>query len=320
MSATSPMTANRSEAPGGATLFNCKPGGRLPDDQLRLQKQLDAVLKGIKGSAVQEAVRSIFIDLARLRDTLRIVEINAREDGPLPVTLAVFSLVEGEAKSLIRFIERRIPKIKSIKGPLRQVLDGTSFALRHELKRVFGHELSEVSREPKTNQVRANVMRAHGLLSNCFQQSIIALAQVFDPTINAESLFDDYRDRLEQSTMLLRDLSAFMELARRAAETRDSEASDLLLRDLRAFCRGTMHYLMYKDWDEFEDIAREVMTSHGSARHSFILHCFTTYLEALINQVQMRAVLNDQSTGLREDKPLKKARKVELEKTIAVEF
>lgn len=297
MSATNPMTGNRVEASRGATLFTYKPGGRLHDEQLRLQKQLDSILKGIKGSAVQEAVRSIFIDLARLRDTLRIVEINAREGGPLPVTLALFSLVESESKSLIRFVERRIPKIKSIKGPLRQVLDGTSFALRHELKRVFGNELNAVNRELKTNQIRADVMRTHGLLSNCFQQSIIALAQVFDPAINAESLFDDYRDRLEQSTMLLKDLSTLMELAREAVETRDGEASDLLLRDLRAFCHGTMHYLMYKDWDEFEDIAREVMTSHGSARHGFILHCFTTYLEALINQVQMRAVLNDQPNG-----------------------
>lgn len=297
MSATNPVTVNRVEASRGATLFTYTPGEQVPDDRLRLQKQLDSILKGIKGSAVQEAVRLIFIDLARLRDTLRIVEINAREDGPLPVTLALFSLVESESKSLIRFIERRIPKIKSIKGALRQVLDGTSFALRHELKRVFGNELNGVNRELKTNQIRADIMRTHGLLSNCFQQSIIALAQVFDPTIRAERLFDDYRDRLEQSTMLLKDLSTFMELARGAAETRNGEASDLLLRDLKAFCHGTMHYLMYRDWDEFEDIAREVMTSHGSARHSFILHCFTTYLEALINQVQMRAVLNDHPIG-----------------------
>jgi hypothetical protein len=311
MAATNHATSNSAGATGGVALLTSNPIGHLPNsthgDQLRLQKQLDSVLKSIKGPAVQEAVRSIFTDLARLCDALRIVEINASEGGPLPVTLALFSLVESESKSLIRFIERRIPKIKSIKGPLRQVLDGTSFALRHELKRVFGHELIGISRELKTNKVRADVMRAHGLLSNCFQQSIIALAQVFKPSISAENLFEDYRDRLEQSTMLLRDISSLMELARVAAETRDDEANDLLIRDLRAFCHGSMHYLMYKDWDEFDDIAREVMTSHGSARHGFLLHCFATYLEALINQVQMRAVLHDQPTGLREERPLKSA-------------
>ena len=37
-------------------------------------------------------------------------------------------------------------------------------------------------------------------------------------------------------------------------------------------------------WDEFEDLSCEVMCSHGSPRHGFILHCFATYLDALINQ------------------------------------
>jgi hypothetical protein len=62
---------------------------------------------------------------------------------------------------------------------------------------------------------------------------------------------------------------------------------------------------MYKDWDEFEDIAREVMSSYGSARQGFILHCFVAYLEALISQVQMRSVLNETST----ERPEPKARK-----------
>jgi hypothetical protein len=63
---------------------------------------------------------------------------------------------------------------------------------------------------------------------------------------------------------------------------------------------------MYKDWDEFEDIAREVTSSYGSARHCFIAHCFVAYLEALRNQVQMRAVLNEGSPRRGEPKAKKK--------------
>jgi hypothetical protein len=116
---------------------------------------------------------------------------------------------------------------------------------------------------------------------------------MFDPSVNGDLLFDDYRARREQSTVLLKDLSSLIQLARQAAESRDAEASDSLIRRLKIFCHGPMHYLMYKDWEEFEDIAREIVSSYGSARHGFILHCFATYLDALINQVQMRAVLNE---------------------------
>ncbi|MDQ2937324.1 MAG: hypothetical protein M3R67_07430 [Acidobacteriota bacterium] len=278
-------------------------------NQLQLQKQVDSIIKGIKGSSVAEAIQHVFISLSRVRDVLRIVEINVDEGGSLPVTLAAFSLVDKESKSLVHFIERHTSKIKSIKGPLRHALDGTSFALRHELKRVFGHDLAAIHSELQADEVRPTIMRAHGLLSNCFEQSTLTLVRVFDPSVSGQILFYDFRNRLEQSTVLLNDLSSLMQLTQQAEDRPGAETSSLLIRNLKAFCDGTMHSLMYKDWDEFEDIAREVTSSYGSARHTFILHCFATYLDALINQVGMRGVLNQQSPARRQRKPAKKTRR-----------
>ena len=184
-----------------------------------------------------------------------------------------------------------------------------SFAIRHEMKTVFGHDLAGLTAERRPEEVRADFMRAHGLLSNCFQQSIITLARVFDPSVRGELLFDDYRARFKQSSLLLTELSALARLARRAQESPDAEAGGLLIRELKSFCQNTIYYLMYKDWDEFEDLSCEVMCSRNSARHGFILHCFTTYLDALINQVRMRSVLNDGAPAPTESKPLKKSRK-----------
>lgn len=286
-------------------------------NQLQLQKQVDAIIKSIKGSSMAEAIQHVFINLSRLRDILHIVEINVDEGGSLPVSLAAFSMVDNESKSLVRYIERQTSKIKSIKGPLRHALDGTSFALRHELKRVFGHDLASINTDLPADEVRPTIMRAHGLLSNCFEQSILTLVRVFDPSVSGQILFYDFRNRLEQSTVLLKDLSSLMQLTQQAEDRNDAETSSLLIRNLREFCGGTMHSLMYKDWDEFEDIAREVTSSYGSARHSFILHCFATYLDALINQVGMRGVLNQQSPARRRRKsagkplrkPVKKSRR-----------
>lgn len=278
-------------------------------NQLQLQKQVDSIIKSIKGSSMAEAIQHVFISLSRVRDVLRIVEINVDEGGSLPVTLAAFSLVDNESKSLVHFIERHTSKIKSIKGPLRHALDGTSFALRHELKRVFGHDLAAIHSELQADEVRPTIMRAHGLLSNCFEQSTLTLVRVFDPSVSGQILFYDFRNRLEQSTVLLNDLSSLMQLTQQAEDRPGAETSSLLIRNLKAFCDGTMHSLMYKDWDEFEDIAREVTSSYGSARHTFILHCFATYLDALINQVGMRGVLNQQSPARRQRKPAKKTRR-----------
>jgi hypothetical protein len=302
-------TSNDANAIASPSLFPQKAEGRKPTaDQVRLQKQLDDILRRIKSPVVEGACGRVFTDLLHLHDLLRIIEINVSAGGPLQVTLAVFSLIDNKSKSLIRFIEKQTSKIKSLRGSVRQVLDGMSFALRHELKRVFGHDLVKLSEARQTNQVRTDVMRAHGLLSNCFRQSIMTLVRAFNPAVSAQQLFDDYRDRLEQSVLLLKDLSSLLELARQAGEQQEIEVSVLLIGELNAFCQGPLHYLMYKDWEEFEDIAREVTASYGSARHGFMLHCFVMYLEALTNQVRMRAVLNDQSSDVRVLKPVKRSR------------
>ncbi|MFL6230445.1 MAG: hypothetical protein ACJ741_16865 [Pyrinomonadaceae bacterium] len=264
-----------------------------PDrDRARLQKQFDSILKGIKSPTLEEAVWHIFMSLSRLRELLRLVEINVREGGPLPVTFATFDLVDGESKSLVRFIETRASRIKGLKSPLCEVLDAMSFALRHELKQVFGRELAGLVGACSAKESRADIMRAYGLLSNCFEQSTLTLVRVFEPLASGEFLFEDYRARLKQSAALLHELTTLLQLARRAGESPNGDSSALLLRELKNFCCGAMQHLMYKDWDEFEDIARDVIASQDSPRHAFVIHCFTTYLEALINQVRMRVVLN----------------------------
>jgi len=280
------------------------PGG----GQTRLRKQLDSIRKKIKSHVVRETVEAVFVSLSRLCDILDLVELNTNARGPLPVTLAAFTLIDDEAKSLISLIEKKATKIPSIKGALCHALDGMSFALRHELRRAFGQEFAALGEARGDSKVCADVMRAHGLLSNCFQQSILTLAQVFDPSVSSRLLFDSCRDRFEQSHVLIRELSSLVALARRAAGRRDAEASELLIGELKAFCGGPLHYLMYKDWDEFEDIAREVTSSSGSARHFFVAHCFVAYLETLINQVQMRAVLHERA-------PERRVRKVSGKKT-----
>lgn len=313
MAATAQSDNYQANATAGASLFPHPHAGRPQSvsdrDQRRLKKQLEPILKGIKSTATEETVRHVFDTISRLREIMCLVELNVGEGGPARVTLAAFALVEAEARSLVRFIETRAAKLKSAKSPLRETLAGMSFAIRHEMKTVFGHDLAGLTADRRPEELRTVFMRAHGLLSNCFQQSIITLARAFDPSVKGELLFDDYKTRLAQSSVLLSELIALARLSRHAQNSPGAEASGLLIRELKAFCLNTIYFLMYKDWDEFEDLSCEVMCSRNSARHGLILHCFTTYLDALINQVRMRSVLNNGAPAPTGSKPLKIQRK-----------
>jgi hypothetical protein len=160
-----------------------------------------------------------------------------------------------------------------------------------ELRRVYTQELVGLIALRQAPAIYARVETAHGLLANCFQQSTTGLAQLFDPQLDGARLFDTFQIKLEQSVALRRDLWLLLQLVKRAEKERDQHPVAQLVATLDAFRDGSMHYLMYKDWEACERFMEEVAAARGAIELSPVLHRFGAYLETLFNQVNMRSVL-----------------------------
>jgi hypothetical protein len=52
-----------------------------------------------------------------------------------------------------------------------------------------------------------------------------------------------------------------------------------------------MELLMYSDWPQFESACQQINPQHDSQQLGAVLHQFRCYLETLLSQVRMRAVL-----------------------------
>src|SRR5947209_19246929 len=107
-----------------------------------------------------------------------------------------------------------------------------------ELRKVFAHELLELSSLRQAPAIYIKVETAHGLLSNCFRQSAISLAQLFNRSIEGSQLFNEFQTRLEQSLVLRRDLWVLLELVRRAEKEPEPQAIERLMKRLVAFYEG----------------------------------------------------------------------------------
>lgn len=256
--------------------------------QPTLESQIDLILGNTEYLPVLQAVRRIFNDLVRLLDCLRLMEVNLHHVGE---TLALLELVQADTLSLLDFTEKQALKTDGISERLYEVLDGMSFAMRHEVRRVFEDDLRELSAE-EPREIKAKIGYAHRILTNCLQQSIITLAQVFDPRLDGRQLFDNSKARLKQSLLLCKDLWTMISLVRRAERNYDPASISLVIDRVKAFRNGSMHYLMYRDWGHFERIVEELdrMLS-GNSESGPALHQFLCYLETLLSQVKLRGVL-----------------------------
>jgi len=251
---------------------------------------LVALAKGLGPDELGEDMLAIFSSFARLLALLRFIESSLRGDAKLKRLLAVFALVNEETRALLDFIEGRALRVEGLEKAGREILDGTAYAIRMELRKAFEHELVGFCSIRQPPQIYACAENACGLLRDCYQQSVAALAQSFYPTLAGEKLFDSFETKLEQSLALRRDLWRLIKLVRTASAEAITPAQ--LLEGMSGFHEGSIRHLMYKDWEPLERFVEEIESARTPVELSQTLHRFEAFLETLFGQVNMRAVLD----------------------------
>lgn len=287
-SGESPRAGRLAEGPPSSQGFVVS-GPQLPS---HVPSQIGALVRRIEPPPLRTLVSPIFNDLGRLLGYMGLVEAGLAADDSLQKTGIIVRLVHEKTLALLQLLEAATARAGHFDEGVREGLDGLGFAVGHELRRVFRDEVPKLSDSQHGPPSRAELVRAHGLLHNCFQQSIIALAQVFDSSLDGSQLFEDYRLRVQQSLVLYGELLSLLQKVREARGSAGLLPEHSLATHLKHFREETMHLLMYKDWAEFEEFVAEVTRTYDEPKDfGLVLHKFASYLGTLLKHVGMRDVL-----------------------------
>jgi hypothetical protein len=258
-----------------------------------LQEQLVKLAQGLMPEELGEDLLEIFQAFSRLLTLLRFIEVSLKGDTQLKRLLPVFTLIHEETRALLDFIEGRALRVEGVERGASEILDGTAYAVRMELRKAFEHELTGLCSLRQPPQLFAKVENATGLLRDCYQQSVVALAHSFEPGFDGGALFRSFTTKLEQSLELRRELWGLVLLVARSSADNHEPPATQVLEAMNAFGDGSQRYLMYKDWEALERFTEEIDSARDSGELSRTLHRFEAYLETLFGQVNMRAVLAD---------------------------
>lgn len=264
------------------------------DLQDRLKNEIDIALAAIDEPALKEMAETILQEISQLFTRLSLVESNLRKLDTLQENLSILEMLQFDIHSLVQFIQFKAMPAAGVNERLHDVLDGISYGISHDVKRIFeGGLLGNVTNQ-STPVVYGKILHAHGLLTNCFQQSAITFLQVFNSRVDPLFLFDDFEQRLKQSLSLCRDLSSLMRIVHQAQLESSPDNLRAVVDSVMEFRDGSMQYLMYRDWRGYERLALELITAIEHNRDTKdLLHQFACYLEVLYGHVKMRAVLRD---------------------------
>jgi hypothetical protein len=156
---------------------------------------------------------------------------------------------------------------------------------------VINTELLDISVSRQADNIRARVENSHGILKDCYQQSVVQLAQVFDPRISGHDIFPDFTAKLEQSIQLRDGLARLIKAVRTFQSRRDEATAVEMKERISTFYDDNMKYLMYRDWSGFELFFIEILKCGSLPALHQISHRFETFLMTLYREVQKRSIL-----------------------------
>ena len=248
------------------------------------------LVKEIPSPAVRDVVGTVFEDLLRLLECLSMSESHLRQADAASETFALFKIIHDEARALVKFIRDEALTCEELTEEVAETLDGITFAINHDLHRVF--ENQQRGADSTAQVVIGQLFRAHDLLTNCLQQSTISLAITFDRKLDGTKLFDNSDMRYRQSIQLCEDISNLMKFVEACGGRRQGPTFPSLIARVEVFRNESLECLMYSDWPQFESFCEKIsLPEISSFELESVLHQFLCYLETLLGQVRMRAVL-----------------------------
>jgi hypothetical protein len=262
---------------------------KVPD----LSAKLGAIVESIDSPSLRGVVSHVFTCLIDLLENVDLLEVCISADAALPKMHHMFKFINQNGQTLVSYIDTKAKLASGIPKDLCDLLDGTSFALQHELQRVI--IISDSYANESDEQLRSKCLRAYGLLRNCFQQCVVSLAKGFRPSIKGAELFADFTLLREQSVVLVEALTILIQQSDRAESLRNLDSYFAISEGLKMFKEGYMHYLIYRDWAEFDTFSDKILEARTEFNLWPLLGQFTRYLETLMGHVQMREVLRNHS-------------------------
>ena len=109
--------------------------------QVNLQHEIDLVTDSIADRELREVSKNILSELVRFFDWLARIESNLHKLDTLLESLSLLEVLEFEARSLVDYIEGRALKAARGNERLTDVLDGITYGITHDLRRIFEREL-----------------------------------------------------------------------------------------------------------------------------------------------------------------------------------
>jgi hypothetical protein len=206
----------------------------------------------------------------------------------------ILILLRTELDSFQNYI-KKIPKTIQDEN-LRMLLTSIAYQFSMETRRVYLQELREIVRKKAPQHFRGKIENSQGILKNMTEQTVVQLAQFFNPHTHGEDIFDSFTTKLEQSMKLREDIYVLQKfLAILEEQTVSPGERTSIFKSLKNFMfyfeSFTFKLLRYDDYDEFASFFHYILSlkQFDFDKIQDKIHNFNVFLETTLRHLSNRS-------------------------------
>jgi hypothetical protein len=251
------------------------------------------IVKSIQIPEYKRSIAAIFLEFFRVLRYLHAISMQMQDAHALKRSLLIFSLIQAELKWIILYLDEQYLRKEHPDANFSELIDGIKYSLSMELKKVMRRELLGTAGLRQYDLIFTKIQNSQGILLNSVQQIVYSIAHYFDPRLEGHEIFPDYVTRLDQSIKLRTDIYELRSFMGKILREGDLMELGAIVKKIEWFRLGSMKFLMYKDWVEFDNFYHEIQACRTSGNLNFSLHRFYTFLTTLIKEVNKRSILSN---------------------------
>ena len=257
--------------------------------------EIAALIRAVEDPNERNPVARVFLELFRMLKYLDYADPEGLSDDRMKTAACVFSLVISEARQLVSYLEKRALSALPHGSAVRDACDSIAYCMPIDINKVVRVELADLSAARSSENVRARIENAHGILKDCFQQSVVQLASALDGSLTGVGVFNDFVTKKERSLSLKKALETLLRTVQEFYARGDEVTAVALREGTAKFYDRQLRHLMYRDWSAFEQFFVEILKCNSLVALKPITHRYETFLQTLLREVEKRAVLQSQA-------------------------
>ncbi len=235
-------------------------------------------------------LRLVLPRFAKILKWLSVIGEMLNKDEPLKTSLILFARINEQMKEMMDFINNRLLRFSNEEDALFGSLDAAAYTASIELRKVYDQELKGLAEIRPTPLIYAKIETSYSLLNDSLQLTLVNFAQLIDQTIDPTDIFPNLQTKEQQSIKLRENMWNLLQGVKDAEKVGDQYPLENLHESLDSFRRENLYYLFYKYMETVNRIIEDVLITDKKELVP-ILHRFGAYLETLLGQINMRAVL-----------------------------